>query len=88
MAHAFAGLAFTPRVKAEQEARGSCASYARIEAGERHLDRLGPAEAAFIGAGDSSCMATVGETGWPYIQHRGGPSPTASMQARTTKSRD
>jgi len=72
MPHAFAELAFTPRVKAEQALRGSRASYARFEEGERHHDRLGPAEAAFLGARDSFYMATVGETGWPYIQHRGG----------------
>lgn len=30
-------------------------------------------EAEFIGERDSFYMATVGEGGWPYIQHRGGP---------------
>ena len=30
-------------------------------------------EEAFIGARDSFYMATVSETGWPYVQHRGGP---------------
>jgi predicted pyridoxine 5'-phosphate oxidase superfamily flavin-nucleotide-binding protein len=73
MVHAFAEIAFTPRVKAEQERQGSRASYARFDAGERHHHLLGPAEAAFIGARDSLYMATVGETGWPYIQRRGGP---------------
>ena len=34
---------------------------------------LGPAEAGFLGAADSFYLATVSETGWPYIQHRGGP---------------
>jgi predicted pyridoxine 5'-phosphate oxidase superfamily flavin-nucleotide-binding protein len=33
---------------------------------------LGPREAAFIAERDSFYMATVSETGWPYIQHRGG----------------
>ena len=33
----------------------------------------GPAEAAFLAARDSFYMATVSDTGWPYIQHRGGP---------------
>lgn len=37
-----------------------------------HHDRLGEREAAFISTRDSAYMATVGETGWPYIQHRGG----------------
>lgn len=35
-------------------------------------DPLGEAEAAFIGARDSFYLGTVSETGWPYIQHRGG----------------
>ena len=34
---------------------------------------LGPDEVAFIGERDSFYMATVTETGWPYVQHRGGP---------------
>jgi predicted pyridoxine 5'-phosphate oxidase superfamily flavin-nucleotide-binding protein len=73
MPHAFAEIAFTPRVRAEQERRGSRHGYARFEGGEPHHDRLGPDEAAFIGARDSFYMATVGATGWPYVQHRGGP---------------
>ncbi len=36
-------------------------------------DVLGDDEAAFITARDSFYLATVNETGWPYIQHRGGP---------------
>ena len=31
------------------------------------------AEAQFIAARDSFTMATVSESGWPYVQHRGGP---------------
>jgi len=73
MAHAFADIAFTPRVRAEQERLGSRAGYARFDQGDPHHDRLGPDEAAFIGGRDSFYMASVGETGWPYIQHRGGP---------------
>ena len=34
---------------------------------------LGADEAAFIAECDSFYLATVSETGWPYIQHRGGP---------------
>ena len=73
MGHRFAEIAFTPAVKAVQEAQGSRAHYAAGEAGAAHHDRLGPAELAFIAARDSFYMATVSETGWPYIQHRGGP---------------
>ena len=73
MGHKFAELAFTPKVKAAQEQNGSRRSYARMEAGEDHHDVLGPNEAGFIAARDSFYLATVSETGWPYIQHRGGP---------------
>ncbi len=34
---------------------------------------LGPDEIEFIGERDSFYLATVTETGWPYVQHRGGP---------------
>ena len=62
----FHQLVFTPTVQAVQAARGSRDAYARA-------DRLGPDEAAFIADRDSAYLATVGEGGWPYVQHRGGP---------------
>jgi uncharacterized protein len=76
MRHAFADLAFTPAVKAAQDAGGSRAGYARAfeGAGEgRSHQALGPDEAAFLAEQRSLAMATVSETGWPYVQHRGGP---------------
>ena len=73
MGHKFAELAFTPKVKGAQEQNGSRRAYSRMESGEDHHDVLGPNEAGFIAARDSFYMATVSETGWPYIQHRGGP---------------
>jgi len=72
MSHRFAEIAFTPSVKKAQEDNGSRQSYARLEVGESHHDALGPRETAFIAQRDSLYMATVSETGWPYIQHRGG----------------
>ena len=36
-------------------------------------DTLGPAEQDFLQRRDSFYMASVSETGWPYLQHRGGP---------------
>jgi uncharacterized protein len=33
---------------------------------------LGPDEIEFLEARDSFYMASVGEDGWPYVQHRGG----------------
>lgn len=73
MSHAFLDIAFTPAVKACQIEHGSRAGYARMEEGPARNDRLGPDERDFIAARDSLYMATVSETGWPYIQHRGGP---------------
>jgi uncharacterized protein len=74
MTHKFAELAFTPAVRAAQESMGSRKAYAKAEGGPVHHDRLGETEAAFIAARDSFYMASVSETGWPYIQHRGGPA--------------
>ena len=68
----FSNIAFTPRVKTEQERMGSRRAYARAD-GTTEPDALGDDEAAFLAARDSFYMASVGETGWPYIQHRGGP---------------
>jgi len=73
MAHNFGSLVFTPVVKALQEKHGSRRQYARMESGGAKPDLLGPDESAFIAERDSVYMATVGATGWPYIQHRGGP---------------
>ena len=75
MSHAFAELAFTPSVKAAQQRDGSRAGYARNFESDDEVsnDRLGEAEADFIAAQRSFYMATVSETGWPYLQHRGGP---------------
>jgi uncharacterized protein len=74
MGYKFSEIAFTPTVKKIQERSGSRRSYARLEEGNAHHDRLGAREAAFIAERDSFYMATVSETGWPYIQHRGGPA--------------
>lgn len=74
MPHRFAEIAFTPTVKALQERMGSRASYSRMEGVPGAVNAaLTNREAAFLAARDSFYMATVSETGWPYIQHRGGP---------------
>ncbi len=73
MARNFGSLVFTPVVQALQEKYGSRRQYARMAEGRASLDRLGPEESVFIGERDSFYIATVGSTGWPYVQHRGGP---------------
>ncbi|HXA50039.1 MAG TPA: pyridoxamine 5'-phosphate oxidase family protein, partial [Candidatus Acidoferrum sp.] len=73
MAHNFGNLVFTPVIRALQEKHGSRRQYARMAAGAGERDRLGPDESAFLAERDSFYIATVGATGWPYVQHRGGP---------------
>ena len=84
MTHRFLEIATTPAVKAAQEAQGSRRSYARQEEGEPHNDRLGEAEAGFIATRDSFYLASVSETGWPYLQHRGGPAGFLRVLDETT----
>jgi len=74
MGHKYSEIAFTDTVKSVQLRMGSRAAYARREAGPDMNDRLGPDEAAFIAARDSFYLASVSETGWPYVQFRGGPA--------------
>ena len=72
MAHNFGSLVFTPVIKALQERHGSRRQYERLAGSGAAPDRLGGEEADFIAARDSFYMASVGATGWPYVQHRGG----------------
>jgi uncharacterized protein len=68
----FGDLAFTPSVLDAQKRLGSRQSYARL-AGVNHRTQFGPEEREFIAQRDTFYVATVGENGWPYVQHRGGP---------------
>ncbi len=74
MSHAFAQIAFTPQVKAAQEREGSRGAYAQsFESDDLPFNaRLGQVEKNFLSKLRSFYMATVSETGWPYVQHRGG----------------
>ncbi|WP_442680462.1 pyridoxamine 5'-phosphate oxidase family protein [Sphingomonas sp. ASY06-1R] len=74
MAGTYLHTMFGPGARALQEAAGSRPSYARMEARAGEIDGLGPREIEFIAARDSFYMASVSENGWPYVQHRGGPS--------------
>jgi len=73
MSSSFAGIMFTPAVRAQQEHYGSRAHYAQSAADAGPFAGLGPAEAGFLAHTDGFFVATVTETGWPYVQHRGGP---------------
>lgn len=73
MGHKFAEIAFTDSVKEIQETKGSRGHYLAMEHGEDFNHELAQREIEFIQARDSFYMASVTETGWPYVQHRGGP---------------
>ena len=72
MTHPYFDIAFTPAVRALQEKAGSRAAYARATA--RGNESLRADEQAFIAERDSFYLASVSQTGWPYVQHRGGPA--------------
>jgi len=73
MTYGFLDIAATPSVQAAQAANGSRETWTAAGA-DRTFDRFTENEAAFIAARDSFYMASVSETGWPYVQHRGGPA--------------
>ncbi|MDD2919522.1 pyridoxamine 5'-phosphate oxidase family protein [Rhodoferax sp.] len=72
MAMAFAKISFTPDVQAVQTEMGSRSAYRSTELGETEVPALSAVERAFITERDSFYQATVSQTGWPYVQHRGG----------------
>ncbi|MGK5025951.1 pyridoxamine 5'-phosphate oxidase family protein [Janthinobacterium sp. RB2R34] len=72
MSYGFLDIAITPGVRAAQAAMGADQAWQDFK-GHRKFDRFTGSEAAFIAERDSFYMATVSETGWPYVQHRGGP---------------
>ena len=72
MPRRFAELTFTENVRAAQARYGASAHAERYAASEMANVELGEREREFIAARDSFYLATVGETGWPYVQHRGG----------------
>ncbi len=74
MSRAFSDIAFTPTVRAVQTRMGSRSAYAPMDHSDERDDSLGAPEADFIRARDGFYQATVSETGWPYVQFRGGPA--------------
>lgn len=84
MTAAFTKITFTDSVKAVQSQQGSRAACARAEGGADSADVMGLSEAQFIQERDSFYQATVSETGWPYIQFRGGPAGFLKVLDPTT----
>ncbi|MDL1861347.1 2Fe-2S iron-sulfur cluster binding domain-containing protein [Betaproteobacteria bacterium PRO7] len=74
MARNFAEIAFTPSVREFQTRMGSLDRYAALDGMEGRGTVLTDRETEFISERDGFYQATVGETGWPYVQFRGGPA--------------
>jgi len=66
-------VAFSPAVKAIQQAKGSRAAYAHVEERGGWRTEVDEDLAAFIAEASSAYLATASADGQPYIQHRGGP---------------
>lgn len=73
MPRAFADITFTHSVKAAQQLYGSRDFNKRFETAADARNAITEMEAEFIHTRDSFYQASVGENGWPYVQHRGGP---------------
>ncbi|MCB4770388.1 pyridoxamine 5'-phosphate oxidase family protein [Ancylobacter sp. Lp-2] len=72
MSYGFLDIAVTPSVRAAQAEMGADRLWTDFE-GHREFERFTENEVAFIAQRDSLYIASVSETGWPYVQHRGGP---------------
>ncbi|HET9062398.1 MAG TPA: pyridoxamine 5'-phosphate oxidase family protein, partial [Candidatus Binatia bacterium] len=82
MASKYLEILCTPDVLAAQERH-----YGRsrnVAAAAAEVDPLGPAERDFIAARDSFYLASIGQSGWPYVQHRGGTTGFLRVLGPTT----
>jgi predicted pyridoxine 5'-phosphate oxidase superfamily flavin-nucleotide-binding protein len=70
MADKYIQLVLTPAV---QRAQDKYFGKHQVVENAPETDALTPDEIGFIASRDSFYLATVSETGWPYVQHRGGP---------------
>jgi hypothetical protein len=73
MNRAYSDIAFTPSVRAMQTRTGSRSAYAPLDSATDKRDALTIDEVDFIRERDGFYRATVSESGWPYVQYRGGP---------------
>jgi predicted pyridoxine 5'-phosphate oxidase superfamily flavin-nucleotide-binding protein len=79
MSRSYDEISFTPAVSNVQERYGSRTFYDRRRTRGRRADQpdggddLSADERAYLAERDSFYLATVSETGWPYVQYRGGP---------------
>ena len=74
MRNQYLDLVTTDNVKFYQTRFGSRAAYAKQTSGPVVHAELGPEESEFIASQDAFFLGSAGENGWPYVQHRGGPT--------------
>ncbi len=77
-------IAFTPEARQIQEQRGSRDGYAKAEIDWPVPSQLNTEEVSHITSRNSLYMASVGSTGWPYVQHRGGDNGFIKVLGPTT----
>lgn len=85
MSRHFAAITYTPSVRASQRRYGG--RELGVVPGEQPdgaATELSRRECEFIAARDSFYLSTVSETGWPHIQHRGGPAGFLRVLDATT----
>ncbi|SFU05998.1 hypothetical protein SAMN05444141_107224 [Pseudovibrio denitrificans] len=74
MPKAFAQIAFTSAAQSFQDRYGTKEAYARfLEGDELSGHTIDPDHATFIESMDGCYLSTISETGWPYVQFKGGP---------------
>lgn len=69
----FGSLLFTPVVKKLQERYGSRRQYERMVDSSATRENFTQFETEFLAERDSFYWASNSSSGWPYVQHRGGP---------------
>jgi uncharacterized protein len=79
----FLDISAGPHSNAHQRRRGSYDGFRAWTSGPA-TERLGPDEIEFLESRDSFYLASVGEDGWPYVQHRGGPVGFVRVLGGTT----
>lgn len=68
----YAEILFINEVRDLQDEDGIGETYAKVYP-SRTKESLDESDAAFIAARESFYISSVSSTGWPYVQHRGGP---------------
>jgi hypothetical protein len=69
----FGSILFTPVVRKLQERYGSRRQYERMASSSVTRENFTQFETEFLSERDSFYWASTSSTGWPYVQHRGGP---------------